>query len=116
VPDIAGDADPRSGYSVVVVGIGGTIGGTSAVAPLFAGYFALINEACSRPAGFALPLLYGSSAAFRAVTGDNKDGNIGYVAGPGPGWNACAGLGVPDRAKLFAVFKQAAGAPALAAS
>jgi kumamolisin len=116
VPDIAGDADPASGFSFVVGGIGGTIGGTSAVAPLFAGYFALINEACNRPAGFALPLLYGSSAAFRPVTGDNKDGNIGYVAGPGSGWNACAGLGVPDGAKLFAVFKQAAGAPALAAS
>jgi kumamolisin len=47
VPDIAGDADPASGFSVVVGGIGGTIGGTSAVAPLFAGFFALINEACT---------------------------------------------------------------------
>jgi kumamolisin len=113
VPDIAGDADPRSGFSVVVGGIGGTIGGTSAVAPLFAGFFALINEACSKPAGFALPLLYGSAAAFRpVVSGDNKVGDIGYAAGPG--WNACTGLGVPDGAKLFAVFQQAAAAPAAA--
>jgi len=108
VPDIAGDADPVSGFSVVVGGMGGTIGGTSAVAPLFAGYFALVNEACSKPAGFALPLLYGSPAAFRQiVSGDNKDGSIGYKAGAG--WNACTGLGVPDGAKLLAVFKQAAG-------
>ena len=111
VPDIAGDADPASGFLVVVGGIGGTIGGTSAVAPLFAGLFALINEVCSRPAGFALPLLYGSPAAFRDVlNGNNKDGTIGYVAGPG--WDACTGLGVPDGAKLLAVFKQAAGGPA----
>lgn len=108
VPDIAGDADPSSGYSVVVGGIGGTIGGTSAVAPLFAGLFALINEVCSTPAGFTLPLLYGSATAFRQVVdGDNKDGGVGYTAGAG--WNACTGLGVPDGAKLLAVYKQAAG-------
>jgi kumamolisin len=115
VPDIAGDADPASGFSVVVGGMGGTIGGTSAVAPLFAGFFALVNEACKKPAGFALPLLYGSSAAFRqVVSGNNRDGGIGYDAGPGTNWNACTGLGVPDGAKLLAVFKQAAGpAPAV---
>ncbi|BAM93171.1 peptidase S53 propeptide [Bradyrhizobium oligotrophicum S58] len=114
VPDIAGDADPLSGFSVVVGGIGGTIGGTSAVAPLFAGLFALVNEACDKPAGFALPLLYGSAAAFRPVVqGNNKHGGIGYDAGPG--WNACTGLGVPDGNKLLAVFKQAAGGPVSAA-
>jgi kumamolisin len=117
VPDIAGDADPASGFSVVVGGMGGTIGGTSAVAPLFAGFFALVNEACKKPAGFALPLLYGSSSAFRqVVSGNNRDGGIGYDAGPGIDWNACTGLGVPDGAKLLAVFKQAAGGPAPAVS
>jgi kumamolisin len=110
VPDIAGDADPVSGFSVVVGGIGGTIGGTSAVAPLFAGFFALVNEGTGKPAGFSLPLLYGSPAAFRpVVSGNNRDGGIGYDAGPG--WNACTGLGVPDGVKLFAVFQQAAGDP-----
>lgn len=113
VPDIAGDADPRSGYSVVVGGVGGTIGGTSAVAPLFAGFFALVNEACGRPAGFALPLLYGSAAAFRpVVSGNNRDGGIGYDAGSG--WDACTGLGVPDGQKLFAVFKQVGAGPTAA--
>jgi kumamolisin len=113
VPDIAGDADPLSGFSVVVGGMRGTIGGTSAVAPLFAGFFALVNAAFGRPAGFALPLLYGSTAAFRpVVSGNNRDGGIGYDAGPG--WNACTGLGVPDGAKLSAVFQQAAAGPAAA--
>src|SRR5262249_28229736 len=114
VPDLAGDADPSSGYRVVVGGIGGTIGGTSAVAPLFAGLFALINEACGRPAGFSQPLLYGNVTVFRQITeGDNKDGGIGYAATPG--WNACTGLGVPHGGKLLSVYKQATGSPLSAA-
>jgi hypothetical protein len=37
VPDVAGDADPNTGYVVRVDGQTGVIGGTSAVAPLWAG-------------------------------------------------------------------------------
>jgi len=108
VPDIAANADPNSGYKVVVGGVGGPIGGTSAVAPLLAGLFALINESCGKPAGFTHPLLYGNSAAFRQITlGDNKDGQIGYAAGPG--WNACAGLGAPQGANLLSLFRKASG-------
>ena len=44
VPDVAGDADPATGYNVVVDGQQSVIGGTSAVAPLWAGLFALINR------------------------------------------------------------------------
>lgn len=108
IPDIAASADPRSGYKVVVGGVGSPIGGTSAVAPLWAGLFALINESCGKPAGFAHPLLYGSPAAFRQITeGDNKDGEIGYSAGPG--WNACTGLGAPQGGELLKIFQKAAG-------
>ena len=100
IPDIAANADPNSGYKVVVGGVGSPIGGTSAVAPLWAGLFALINESCGKPAGFTHPLLYGNPAAFRQITqGDNKDGEIGYSAGPG--WNACTGLGVPQGGELL---------------
>lgn len=113
VPDLAGDADPQSGYRVVVGGVGGTIGGTSGVAPLLAGLFALINEACGRRVGFVHPILYGNPAACRSITkGDNKVGNLGYAAGPG--WNACTGLGVPDGEALLTVFKVAGGTPAAA--
>src|ERR1700738_5666193 len=34
VPDVAGDADPATGYQIVVNGQSARVGGTSAVAPL----------------------------------------------------------------------------------
>jgi kumamolisin len=106
VPDVAGDADPNSGYRIVVGGSSGLIGGTSAVAPLWAGLFALVNEACGKPAGFIHPLLYGNAGALREITtGDNKIGGIGYPAGAG--WNACTGLGVPVGGSVLALFKEA---------
>src|SRR5207244_1748959 len=44
VPDVAGDADPNSGYQIIVDGQQGVVGGTSAVAPLWAGLIAVINQ------------------------------------------------------------------------
>src|SRR5262249_36622661 len=58
VPDVAGDADPQTGYNVRVDGRDTVIGGTSAVAPLWAGLIARINSGRSRPAGFVNPQLY----------------------------------------------------------
>lgn len=49
VPDVAGDADPVSGYQVTVDGETFAVGGTSAVAPLWAGFLALANEARGTP-------------------------------------------------------------------
>jgi len=79
-------------------------GGTSAVAPLWAGLVALMNESLGKSVGFLNPLLYSPtiSGAFHDVTdGDNKVGkdNIGYSAGPG--WDACTGLGSPDGQRLL---------------
>lgn len=45
VPDIAGNADPNTGYAITVDGQTGIIGGTSAVAPLYAGMCAVIRQA-----------------------------------------------------------------------
>src|SRR5262249_42975706 len=45
VPDVAADADPVTGYQVTIDGSTTTIGGTSAVAPLYAGLFARITLA-----------------------------------------------------------------------
>jgi len=116
VPDLAAVADPNSGFRIVVGGVGGTIGGTSGVAPLFAGLFALINEACGKPVGFAHPVLYGNANACRQIThGDNKDNGVGYAAGPG--WNACTGLGAPVGQAMLKVFQTiAAGSKASAAA
>ena len=44
VPDVAGDADPESGYVVRVDGHEAVFGGTSAVAPLWAALIARINQ------------------------------------------------------------------------
>jgi kumamolisin len=96
VPDVAGDADPATGYRVRVDGRQAVIGGTSAVAPLWAGLVALVNESLGRPVGFLNPLLYDTPHGLRDVTrGDNAvDGTPGYSARAG--WDACTGLGSPD--------------------
>jgi kumamolisin len=107
VPDVAGDAAPSTGYVVVVNGQTGVIGGTSAVAPLWAGLTALINEGASTPVGFFLPFLYANPTLLRQITqGDNipSGSSIGYPAGPG--WNACTGLGVPNGESLFVSLTQ----------
>ncbi len=102
VPDVAGDADPQTGYQVHVDGQDVVLGGTSAVAPLWAGLIALINQQRGKPLGYLNPLLYQNYAqlaqanALRDVTTGN---NGGYAAGPG--WDACTGLGTPDGAKLL---------------
>ncbi len=106
VPDVAGSAAPASGYVVVVDGKKEVVGGTSAVAPLWAGLTALISEKAAKPVGFLPDFLYAAVSSNAALTtqitqGDNKpEGTqIGYEAGPG--WNACTGLGRPDGQALF---------------
>jgi kumamolisin len=98
VPDVAGDADPESGYNVVVDGQQTVIGGTSAVSPLWAGLLALINQLLGANVGYINPLLYTGKVepAFHDIT-SGSNGN--YSAGPG--WDACTGLGSPDGAALL---------------
>jgi len=101
VPDVAGNADPETGYNVVVDGEQTVIGGTSAVAPLWAGLFALINQALGANVGYVNALLYAAKAeaTFHDVTSGN---NGNYSAGPG--WDACTGLGTPNGAALLTVL------------
>jgi len=93
VPDVAGDADPTTGYVTLVDGDADVIGGTSAVAPLWAGLIALINQSIGKPAGFINPLLY-QNASTAADFNDVTSGNNGAYSA-GPGWDACTGLGSP---------------------
>jgi kumamolisin len=95
VPDVAGDADPNSGYKVVVDGEQAVFGGTSAVAPLWAGLIARLNESRATPLGFANPALYAQPSALRDVTSGT---NGAYKAEKG--WDACTGLGSPNGAAL----------------
>jgi kumamolisin len=88
------------------------IGGTSAVAPLWAGLIALINEQRAEPVGYMNPLIYAqavrTSSAFHDVTqGDN--GSFQAASG----WDPCTGLGTPDGAQLqSALGGVPAGSPA----
>jgi kumamolisin len=97
VPDVACVADPNSGYIIVVSGQREVVGGTSAVAPFWAGLTALANQKGGKPAGFFLPFLYDNAKLLRDITsGNNKPTGspIGYSSGSG--WDACTGLGVPN--------------------
>jgi kumamolisin len=105
VPDVAGNADPVSGYLVVVDGQRQPIGGTSAVAPLWAGLVARLAQATGKKLGLLQPMLYAAAAAGVATPGFNDvvDGNNGaYKAGPG--WDACSGLGSPNGGQLLTLL------------
>jgi kumamolisin len=101
VPDVAGDADPESGYNVLVDGQQTVIGGTSAVAPLWAGLLARINQSLGTNVGYLNPLLY--AANVETTLHDITAGNNGTYSA-GPGWDACTGLGTPNGAELLAAL------------
>ncbi|HTZ71942.1 MAG TPA: S53 family peptidase [Acetobacteraceae bacterium] len=99
VPDVSGDADPETGYTIRIDGTNTVIGGTSAVAPLWAALIARINGQLGTPVGFVNATLYANPAALRDVTeGNNGD----YAAAAG--WDACTGLGTPDGAAVAGLF------------
>jgi kumamolisin len=108
VPDVSGDADPETGYTVLIDGTSTVLGGTSAVAPLYAALFARCQQASGQQPTDLGARLYGAeSTGFRDVT---QGGNGGYNAGPG--WDPCTGLGVPiGSALLTAVWGNGATPP-----
>jgi kumamolisin len=100
VPDVAGSAAFANGYRIFVNRQQIVQAGTSAVAPLWAGLIALINAQRGSNIRRIHPALYGDPACCRGVLqGDNKAGTLSYSAGPG--WNPCAGLGVPIGASIL---------------
>jgi kumamolisin len=99
VPDVAGDADPDTGYQVRVDGENLVFGGTSAVAPLWAGLIALCNQKLGTPVGFLNPLLYGSLSG-KGLCRDVTSGNNGAYSAA-VGWDPCTGWGTPDGAAIL---------------
>jgi kumamolisin len=99
VPDVAGDADPETGYAVRIDGTNTVVGGTSAVAPLWAALVARLNQASGKPLGYINPQLYQNPKALRDIT----SGNNGDFAAA-TGWDACTGLGSPNGAALGGVI------------
>ena len=104
VPDVSGDADPTTGYTIRVDGQTTVIGGTSAVAPLWAGLIAVANQQLGVQVGFIQPAIYAAKAA--SAFNDITQGNNGaFLAGPG--WDACTGLGSPIASKLIPLLAPA---------
>lgn len=105
VPDVCGNADPATGYTVRVDGQTLVIGGTSAVDPLWAGLIAVANKQNGKTAGLLQPQIYPAKAksGFRDITSGN---NGSFSAGPG--WDACTGLGSPITASLIQLLAAAA--------
>jgi kumamolisin len=98
VPDIAGNASPNSGYPMSSSGTTFNAGGTSAVAPLYAGLTACLNAYFQQPVGFLNPTIYSlGNRVCRDITYGNNlwhDGVTQLAYSAGPGWDACTGWGV----------------------
>jgi kumamolisin len=103
VPDVAGNADPETGYAVRIDGTDTVIGGTSAVAPLWAGLIARINQSVGAPLGYLNADLYKNRQALHDIT----QGNNGDFAAA-PGWDGCTGLGSPNGKVLLSILKSTA--------
>lgn len=101
VPDVAAVADPNTGYILYSASEGGSIvvGGTSAVAPLWSGLLARINQEIGHAVGFVHPVLYNAGNVFHDITQGN---NGAYSAGVG--WDACTGLGTPNGQLILGLF------------
>jgi kumamolisin len=123
IPDVAGNASSESGYDLVLYGkqlsssiitsgndvgsIFGFVGGTSAVAPLYAGLIAVLNANLPQPVGYLNPTLYNIALTpqqnvFQDI---NDNQNNHWSKGPAntpsyisaPGWDACTGVGRHQR-------------------
>ena len=96
VPDVAGNADPNTGYQVLVDGQQAVYGGTSAVAPLWAALTARLVQSGLKPLGLLQQAIYAGVEPGTPVAGlrDITTGNNGAYSA-GPGWDPCTGLGVP---------------------
>jgi kumamolisin len=100
VPDISANADPFTGYDILLDGQMQSVGGTSGAAPLMAGMTALLGQGVGQPLGYLNPFFYQHPDAFNDIT----SGSNGTFSA-GPGWDAVTGLGSPDGTKLLAALK-----------
>ena len=119
VPDVALNADPATGYLIYESSSGGwgIVGGTSAAAPLWAGFWSLVGKGMATAgknparAGFANPLLYaiGKNSTehardFHDVTAGNN-GHYNAVAG----YDTASGWGSFNAGSLYADLLGSAG-------
>ena len=84
-----------TGYNMYVHGGATVVGGTSAVAPLYAGIFASFGTKLR----FVTPTLWENQGAFNDIT---MGGNGFYNASPGP--DPCSGIGSAIGTGITALF------------
>ena len=106
VPDVAGNADPNTGYNVLVDGEQIVVGGTSAVAPLWAGLIALLNQQLGTRLGYVNPALYALAEPDNGFNDITEGDNGSFSAGPG--WDPCTGLGSPIGTTLATLLTSSA--------
>jgi kumamolisin len=99
VPDVAAQVLP--GYSVSLDGVALAMGGTSAVAPLWAALTARINQRLGVSCGLFSPLLYGAREKLFTDVTEGSNGRFQARAG----WNPCTGLGVPLAGAIEAALR-----------
>ncbi len=107
VPDVAGDASPATGYQILVDGEQEIVGGTSAVAPLWAGLIAVLNQQLGAHVGFLNPRLYplGEAPFFDITSGNNG------AFSAGAGWDPCTGLRSPNGVLLLDALRNKGNSP-----
>jgi hypothetical protein len=120
VPDLSSSADPAHGVAAYFAAGGGweVYGGTSAVAPAMAAFFADTNQGCAAPVGLVGPALYAADngSNYTDVTSGNND----FTASNGGNWGAQAGydpasgLGTPQEQNLAVALQGGDGCPAVA--
>jgi kumamolisin len=103
VPDVAGNADPRSGYIIRVGGQESAIGGTSAVSPLYAALHVRLTEALGKPIGNLNPFFYKNGTANGVFNDITVGNNNGYETKPG--WDAVTGWGSINGTNLLNALK-----------
>jgi pro-kumamolisin-like protein len=119
VPDLSGDGDPGNGVVAYYSSGGGWVdfGGTSAVAPMMAGFFADTNQGCKVPVGMVAPSLYANdnSANFTDITVGENDftATNGGLWGATKGYDPASGLGTPDMANLSTALQGGDGCPSV---
>jgi subtilase family serine protease len=97
IPDVAYDADPRSGFPIYRLGKWQQVGGTSAGAPQWA-------AVASLGSGISLANLYtdkagGNSSFFRDIT-SGTNGDCGYLCSARAHYDYVTGLGSPQTANF----------------
>ena len=93
IPDVAYDADPKSGFPIVHAGVWRTVGGTSAGAPQWAA-IATLGSGVTHERLYADKASYNPNSYFRDIV-SGTNGGCGYFCTAHARYDYVTGLGTP---------------------